>query len=353
MTKQKIKRILFRCDATAETGVGHLSRCLALAEALRRSGKTCHFIGHWSGLSVKMLQHASFTSQPSTAATGSEADAESIIVASEQGAVGVLIDSYQFDVRWLKQLSERGVKIVLIDDFASLGNYESCLGVINFTVEAPKLNYPGLSGPRVARGPRYFPVREKLINLRKRKHHSASEKPKRALITMGGGDPKKMTLPVYNALKTLMPELQLRALVKNGAAIAKVAGLNPEDFPDQSCDLAKHYLWADCCVSGGGLTKYECGYLGLPVAIFSQTQEQQMETDAFCSEKLGWDLTPLSKKKRWKERLELFVNDKNMNKNAQLASRRVFSENSSDRAASMVWRLFTSKDLPSVQPRIK
>jgi UDP-2,4-diacetamido-2,4,6-trideoxy-beta-L-altropyranose hydrolase len=39
--------ILFRCDGMAETGLGHVSRCVALAEALRECGFVSRFCGRF------------------------------------------------------------------------------------------------------------------------------------------------------------------------------------------------------------------------------------------------------------------------------------------------------------------
>ena len=38
--------VAFRLDAGAEIGLGHLMRCLAIADRLRAAGAECHFLCH-------------------------------------------------------------------------------------------------------------------------------------------------------------------------------------------------------------------------------------------------------------------------------------------------------------------
>ena len=35
----------------------------------------------------------------------------------------------------------------------------------------------------------------------------------------------------------------------------------------QVIDLADEFAWADLCICGGGLTKYESAYMGVPAAV--------------------------------------------------------------------------------------
>ena len=301
-------KLIFRCDATAETGLGHLSRSLALAEAARAQGGTPLFCGHWSDPAFALLSASGFAHQGATAPTGSPADAAALaaLVRAEQ-ATGALADSYALDSKWLAQLAEHGVAVALLDDFARLDNYADCAGVLNFTVGAEKLNYPGLNPARRALGPGYFPVRKNLRRLREQGSFRRKAPARRVLVALGGGDRLGLTMPVCRALHRLQPGLQVRALLSDGPAQARAQGLSTDGFPPPAGDLAGHYAWADACVTGGGLVKYECAYLGLPMAIFSQTPEQQAETDQFCAVAVGWDLAPHGRTDAWEQRLEAFL----------------------------------------------
>ncbi len=301
-------KLIFRCDATSGTGLGHLSRSLALAEAFRAQGGGAVFCGHWNDQAYALLAAAGFAHQVAAAPTGSPADAAALaaLVQTEQAA-GVVADSYALNSKWLAPLAEQAVAVALIDDFARLHNYADCAGVLNFTVGAAKLDYPGLDPARSALGPGYFPVRKNLRRLREQGPLRPDTPPRRMLVALGGGDRHGLTLPIYRALYRLQPDLEVRALLPDGPVSAQSLRLPAADFPPPAGDLAEHYAWADACVTGGGLVKYECAYLGLPMAIFSQTIEQQAETDQFCLVAPGWDLAPRGRADAWELRLGAFL----------------------------------------------
>lgn len=299
---------IFHCDATAATGLGHLSRCLALAEALRRRGGRAVFHGHWAGAAFTLLAASGFDFRGKVTPTGSAEDADALAeLAANEDAAGAVADSYALDAAWLAELARRETAVALVDDFAQLGDYSDCAGVLNFTVGAERLVYPRLRSELRLAGPSYFPAREKLVRLRQGVRATMSAPLRRILIALGGGDVRGMTLPLYRAVRRLAPEAEVRALLPGGPAQAAAQGLDPADFPAAAPDLAAHYAWADGSVTGGGLTKYECAYLGLPQAIFSQTEAQQEETVRFCAAGGGLDLTPPGEAGAWEERLAEFL----------------------------------------------
>ena len=301
-------KIIFRCDANEATGLGHLSRSLALAEALRRTGGEARFVGHWSGPALTLLAAAGFAQRASEFTSGSAADARELACCVRaECADGACVDSYAIDAAWLANVAADGVAVVLIDDFARLSDYGDCAGVLNFTVDSARLHYPGLSPERRALGPNYFPARENLLRLRLGSRPRAATVPARILIALGGGDRLGLTLPLYHSLRRLRPGVQVRALLPYGPARAAVEGLKVEDFPAPVGDLAAHYAWAEACVTGGGLVKYECAYLGLPLAIFSQTPDQQAETERFLAAGFGCDLAPAGRADGWEMRLGEFL----------------------------------------------
>lgn len=302
--------ILIRCDATRETGLGHLSRCLSLAEALRLEGVDCHFVGHLSTTAHSLLAAAGFPAHTVTTDAGTEADADALATRAHALSAGVVVDSYAIDAAWVGRLASHGVAPLLIDDFARLSDYSDCVGVLNFTIGAAAHAYRGIDPSRVACGPRVLLVRAAVATLRGASTIGlATVPPSRILITLGGGDVRGLTLPLWRAVRDVLPSSSVRALHPNGPAIAADAGLDPADFPPPAPDLAVHYAWADVCIAGGGLTKYECAYLGLPVGIVSQTADQQRETDGFCARGLATDLAAPDDARSWHERLDAFLHD--------------------------------------------
>jgi hypothetical protein len=78
------KLILFRCDGTPETGLGHVSRCVALAESLGECGFVCRSFGRFGAGAADMLSGADIGFDFSASQTGGEEDLECTSKPSEK-----------------------------------------------------------------------------------------------------------------------------------------------------------------------------------------------------------------------------------------------------------------------------
>jgi spore coat polysaccharide biosynthesis predicted glycosyltransferase SpsG len=55
-------------------------------------------------------------------------------------------------------------------------------------------------------------------------------------------------------------------------------------------DLSEQLLWADACITGGGLIKYEAIFMGVPGAAIAQNEGQDQETRSLMRAGLVFDL---------------------------------------------------------------
>lgn len=335
------KRILFRCDGTAETGLGHLSRCLALAEALTDASAACRFIGNYGDSGLALLSGAGMDSVPHAAGPDSDADLALTLHAAEEFAADLcLVDHYGIDDPYLVEV-HAATPVWLIDDFGARSGYRRlCRGLLNFTVDAPNLPYPR-EDVRCLLGPGYLPVRRALRELR-----SADRVPtaggRKLLIAIGGHDRFQLTTRI---VETLIPEAadwEIRAIVggsyegrehladllKHFASGSRVESNLP--------NLAEPFGWADLCLCGGGLTKYESAYLGVPVGVLSQTDEQADETVQFAAQGLAADLGRAESLEP--ERLLRWLNNAESHVALHRASREVFPLDPTGAAATEILR---------------
>lgn len=263
-------KAVFRCDATRDIGFGHLSRCIALAEALRLEGTTCHFSGEYDAAAEDQIATAGFDCE--------DASPDFLVV-----------DSYRIDGSDLAALKDAGHRVVLFDDFCALDAYPVDV-ILNFTVEGPTYNYP--EGPELVRGPQYTPARRKLVEARSR----SIERPRggavrNLFVAIGGSDPKGIAARLVAILRDKHSDLCLHALSPDGDLSAMLA-----EFADGSRvlprqpDLSEQFVWADAVVSGGGLIKYESAYMGVPCAAIAQNVGQDGESKAFAGAGLVFDL---------------------------------------------------------------
>lgn len=317
--------MLFRCDATKDTGLGHLSRCLALAEAFQDLGHESYFAGHYESAWARGIQDAGFSITEWNERTGSREDAAALAsLARALGVHDIVADDYRISSAWLDRLYDEGWMPVLFDDYGRLPAYGACRGIINYGVGDTRLPYHGLRDDQILFGPRYFPARRELAAVRATR--SGRHNPKgiqNILITLGGLDRHGKIWQVLQAVSGLAPDAVVRAAV----APAFMHSGDAEPFRKWLVPftpyMAGHFAWADACISGGGQTKYECAYVGLPVAILAQTSDEQMDTAVFAAEGLGYDLGGFAQADRLKEALGVFIHQPDL--------RQVLSQNGLER----------------------
>ena len=161
-TREQTSRalILFRCDANERIGFGHVARCLAWAEALADEGAHVEFAGEYSE-DAKTLIDAAGISRPPNEATTLEWNA-------------VVLDGYHFADDEMLNAFKRPCRRIWVDDFGDRGTY-LCDAVVNFTVGAQRLAYPG-SVKNCYLGPNYFPARRPLRALRASPRERATQR---------------------------------------------------------------------------------------------------------------------------------------------------------------------------------
>ena len=148
---------LVYCNATRDTGLGHLARCLGYAEALVQNGQTVQFMGHYSLFAESMIRAIDMPFDNLGEFTRSSIDEcfQSCFVSPERG---LLMDSYMLSTSDFLFIRERFAdqRIVLLDDFGDRPEY-ICDAVINFTIAADICVYP--TSVETFLGPEFYPAR--------------------------------------------------------------------------------------------------------------------------------------------------------------------------------------------------
>ncbi len=174
--------ICFWCDTRADVGLGHLVRCIAIAQWAVADGHDVRFVvsDRWAGLD-QFLANSGFD-----AVTGALADIE------VGGDDVVVVDGYDIDLDRLAGISAR---TVLIDD---LGTRDAAVDlVVNPNIYATDLEYP--SAARALLGSNYALLRTDFVGARDRRG-PPSEHVERVFVMMGGTDPTGETPRVLDAL---------------------------------------------------------------------------------------------------------------------------------------------------------
>lgn len=276
------------CDADPSFGLGHLSRMVALAEAVADEGATASIVGRVAAPFAPLAEAAGIEIVPMASFLGEPgAVGERTAALARLGAEVVAIDSYQVDEADLAALAS-GRRSCCIDDFGRLGSYPTDL-VVNFTVAAPTLGYPP-DHPGLLLGPAWFLARRALRQARV--DHTAQLPPgpaQRVLVAIGGADATGTTPRVAAALVDLAPGLMVDVVLGRPTPdLDRLHELVSTAAPGSAVtvgvpSLAPHLAAADLVVCGGGLTKYEGAYLGRPVLIIDQTHDQAGDSVTFTA----------------------------------------------------------------------
>lgn len=325
---------VFRCDATADIGFGHLSRCQALAEALETHGVQSRFVGLFDPAARDQINAAGFSHEELSLPVNSGEGANEIAKYDDDF---VIVDSYRADSAYLASLQSSSGALVVIDDFCELEAYP-CDVILNFTSEAPELAYP--SAPVRLLGPQYLLTRRKLVEARAlsvERHRNGPAQ--NVLIAVGGSDPKGITARLVRLLGE-RDDVVVQTIAQDTAALTPLLSGFAEGsraLPRQP-DLSQPLLWADVAITGGGLIKYESAYMGVPCAAIAQNEGQDGETQVFQAAGLVFDLGLADRVSDMElaKRLDFFLGDEELRANMATTMQTSFPPDPSNNAAKAI-----------------
>ncbi|WP_188261930.1 UDP-2,4-diacetamido-2,4,6-trideoxy-beta-L-altropyranose hydrolase [Azospirillum tabaci] len=287
-------RVLFRADAGASIGAGHVMRCLAVAEAVQELGGDALFaVASLPPALEERLHAAGMATHRIDAAPGSAADlAATRAIAVEAGVAAVVLDGYGFGEDWRAGLAGTGLCILAFDDAGSGEPIHARL-IVNAAPDAASLPYrKGNPDARLLLGPAHAPLRREV------REAAAAPKPpleerRGLLVTFGGSDPLGLTAPVIERLAPRLPpgvwlDVAVGGAVRDAAAVEAAAGCFKDsvrlhrDTPRMGHLMAQ----AGLAVSAAGTTTGELAAIGTP-AVLVTIADNQLEA-ARQSEALGW-----------------------------------------------------------------
>jgi UDP-2,4-diacetamido-2,4,6-trideoxy-beta-L-altropyranose hydrolase len=268
--------ILFRADATAAMGTGHVMRCLTLAEALRDHGIEAAFACAALTPSIERRLAAE-----GVAVRPVDVPVEATLSAArELGANALVVDGYQFDPAWRRELRRAGVPILAFQDMDDGLALHADL-VLNAAADPADARWRRAAPEaQFLAGPRYVMLRREL-----RRAMAASREPigrrSSVLVTFGGADPAGLTLPATAALDALLPpevaiDVVIGGSVPDGAELAARVGSLSGRVTGHLDPLEMGPLInrAGLAVSAAGGTIGELAALGVPALIVVVAENQ-------------------------------------------------------------------------------
>ena len=267
-----------RCDAGPATGVGHLVRCVALAEELVGRGLGVVFLGDLGGLpfAQRQLDDRGLPLVPAPVAPDELAD-----LAVSLGLAAVVLDGYHLDPRCGTALTARGLPVLALSDGGFGADQRATIHLDQNLGAARPAHLP--PGTEWLSGLAHVLLRDLVRSRRPAAAPAlttATGGPASVLAVFGGTDPTAAVLTLAPLVLGTGEPLHLRAIASTPATVAALQQLRPG--PRQTLtvlppadDLPALAVQADLVVSAAGSSVWELLCLGAPTALVCVTDNQE------------------------------------------------------------------------------
>lgn len=295
----------FRVDASTRVGVGHVMRCLTLADALRARGRYSVFIcrdhpGHMGKLIVdrghrlKLLplaESVSPSADPDSYAAWlgdtQDGDAAATIAAlASQRPEWMVVDHYALAADWETAVSGHCGHLMVIDDLADRAH--RCDLLLDQTFGRSAAAYASLA-PAAARllcGAEFALLRPQFAALRKQglRRRADADAVGQILVNLGGVDAENITGAVLDKLESASLPNDCRIKVVIGwqspwaddiRRRANAASFGVEVLQGVA-DMAPLMAESDLAIGAAGSSSWERCCLGLPSVMIVLADNQRM-----------------------------------------------------------------------------
>ena len=281
--------VSFRVDSSNKIGIGHLMRCLTLADELSKQNHDVVFIcRELTGNLITLINYlvlilpkdGNFQSDDlylTWLGATQEQDAKQTIEVISKNTDILIVDSYALDEIWHKKLRQHTKKIMVIDDLSD--RQFNCDILLNQNLGSQMKNYQGkvsnnckllLGCDFALLRPEFKELREQALEKRKN-----TKKIKNILISMGGSDIKNITYDVLQQLDSSFNVVVVLGGASPHSAMIENYGKDKDiKVIVNANNMAELMLEADLSIGASGSTNWERLSLGLPSLIFTVAENQ-------------------------------------------------------------------------------
>lgn len=268
--------IVFRVDGNEQIGLGHMMRCLSIADALTdiredvlfvTADKKCERLLDQRGYRNFVL-HTDFTDMNS--------ELEQLLSLIDQyKPAAVFVDSYYVSDSYLRQLKDKA-ELFYLDDQLSFP-YPADV-VINYNIFGKAEDYKRLYRdadivPRFVLGTEYTPLRSEFSHV---VPQDQPEQAKKVLISTGGADPQHIALRMIRSIidnRQAFSRFDFTFIIGGANADFDLIRALAQDIEQVNIaynvqNMSQLMLGHDIAVSAAGSTLYELCACGLPTITY-------------------------------------------------------------------------------------
>jgi spore coat polysaccharide biosynthesis predicted glycosyltransferase SpsG len=291
MTDNAGRGIFFRADGSKKLGLGHISRCLNLASAVKEN------------LSEKKIDI------PINFVLRDFEGARNYIKGTEYEKSARWILATENDIAAFGKILDEQKPYIVITDINLQGRVDKYLEAIHpathFSLH--EFNFSLLHGDRVIAptihpldpapgatlgvthfiGPDYVLISPDIIKLRG-SLPELNDPPKSVLVTMGGGDPENLTEKILNAIRAInVPYIDWKVVLGPASGYDKLKFVREypthinyfEGMEIRRAGFIEQLKSSDAVITNGGTTVYEALALGKPVLAIPQNDFEKQVID--------------------------------------------------------------------------
>ncbi|MDE9366986.1 hypothetical protein PZ938_15325 [Luteipulveratus sp. YIM 133132] len=275
MTEAPTSHVVLRCDAHPSFGVGHLVRCLALAQELLARGSRVTLLGGLGGIAwlERLVADSAVPVIPPADEIGSVC-AQVV----DLGADAVVLDGYHLQPALGEALREAGVTVLAMVDGEFGAVQEADVYIDQNLGAVPHTGGP--DGSLALAGVEYAMFRDSVLD-RRRTGTVPAHRPPRVLAVFGGTDP-------YDAARTVVPQVldlgepveltvvAAREEVRTALAALPTGPGQTVHAIEPVADLAALAVEQDLAISASGSSVWELLCLGVPTAVVCVADNQRL-----------------------------------------------------------------------------
>ena len=264
----KQNNIAIRCITKKSKGYGNFSRCLVLAQVLRKHRYSITFLINKNEFIISKLRQEKFAYF--LISDSRQYSADSIILKKfmeKNNQHMLILDMREYGEKLSKQLYKENYKIEVIDDAWVTNCYADA--IINGTISTKYHKYSKIKqNSKLFVGPKYFITNLEFEKNKKKTSEIKSQKKYNIIISMGGADPKNVTNFVIKCLH-IIKNVRISAIVGPFFTnLDKIERLETT-YPNIRFIKNPNKIWnifkkGDLVISNSGNTLYELAIMRLP-----------------------------------------------------------------------------------------
>lgn len=279
----KARSIYIWVESGKKIGMGHVNRCLVIAEELKLKGFQVLFLVNDDPVVITRVNDEGFQCKIASLETFLQNG-----VIEKNGNI-VIIDKKKTVTVLIKQLRTAGYKVILLDNVTT-ARLDSDMVIYPAAIFVNDLDWDGFIG-KVYYGADYVPIARSFITAKPRLNQIGGHPPYRILVTMGGSDSNHLTRKVVSSLLEFNGPIHLDVVIgpafSHDSELEKIEHKRYDNISfirnnnDLSFLMAESYM----AITALGTTLYELAYMEIPALIIANYREDERDMNAF--KKLG------------------------------------------------------------------